>query len=865
MKKFFVLFAFSFTLALSAAGKPMAVFGHAGDLRSMKNSVIGPSGIVAEYPDKWLSPDEMNKYSVIYIGERRPKDFTVNSALENFVKNGGIVIFTGGSVVSLTGKSRDLSAVEHLLGFKFIANMNKVKVSAVQFDDSPLAAELKMASKKFNWNSGFNTNASKITSAKVIAYFISGNKKLPAVLCNKVGKGEVWWIGTMYARYASNQKNTGYADEEGRFILTESGKNLEALKLLYTTIFRRAGNLRNVDAAQSSWGTVPLRAPGNLKYAGKFKNSPTYRKAPVLKNRFKLSENGSPLAVIVSSDRKLRAIAGELQYHLNAITGGKFQIVAKPLPGKAAIILDNTAPSARVIVKTGKDTVTIKGDISMGVYYLLEKLGCRYLWPGKLGKVIPSKPTLWMPDVQLDTTPMLKLRRIRHGGGGSLGERGKLGLKRCGITDEKAFLQASRAARTDHRGNGSFYTWHGIGGSLPYSWGHAFGSYYKLYGKTNPDFFALQPNGSRSQQASPDRPRLCMSNEKLIKHIAAELIAKFNKRPGAQALSVCLNDGGRTRFCMCEGCRKLDPVNGAPLTFNFMVKGIPTAVKYVYLTDRVIHFSNRIAEEVNKVLPGKKVCVYIYSCYSAPPSAVKPSPQLVLFSTAMSYTTDAARAKSLTTLAKLSEFGNELFWRPNALAGFRSIVAPQNYARRMFEDTELLKFNNSPGMDFDCNEQHWACKGLIYYTLSKAMWNPDRLSYDDIVDDYCTTGFGKAAGKVKEYFTRLEKIFDAAASKAVGYCEVFNQEQIAQLNKILDEAENLADTPVEKERVRFLKLGLEAGSYPSGLYHARKAKNTALYRDIQKRYRAFLQRYAIESPLVINPCNAGFRSTFTFR
>ena len=863
MKKFFVLFAFSFTLALSAAGKPAAVFGHPGDLRTMKSNVLSPDGIAAEYPSEWLSPDEMNKYSVIYIGERRPPDFKVNSALENFVKNGGIVIFTGSSVVGLCGKSRDLSAVEHLLGFKYIANMNKVKVSAVEFDASPLAAELKTASRKFKWDCGFNNSASKITSARVIAHFISGNKKFPAVLCNKIGKGEVWWIGTMYFRYASKQKNTGYADEEGRFILTESGKNLESLKQLYTTIFRRAKNLQNADIAKSSWGTVPLRAPGNLKYVGKFQNRPTYRKAPVLKNRFKLSENGTPLAVIVSSDRKLRAIAGELQYHLNAITGGKFQIVSKPLPGKAAIILDNTAPSARVTVKTGKDSVTIKGNISMGVYYLLEKLGCRYLWPGKLGKVIPSKPTLWMPDIQLDTTPMLKLRRIRHGG--KLGDRGKLGLKRCGITDEKAFLQALRNARTDYRGNGNFYAWHGIGGALPYSWGHSFGNYYKLYGKSNPDFFALQPNGSRSQQADPDRPRLCMSNEKLIKHIAAGLIAKFRKRPTMQALSVCLNDGGRTRFCMCEGCRKLDPVNGTPLTFNFTIKGIPTAAKYVHLTDRVLHFSNRIAEEVNKVLPGKKVCVYVYSCYSAPPAAVKPSPQLILFSTAMDYTTDAARTRHLSTLAKLSEFGNELFWRPNALAGFRSIVAPQNYARRMFEDTELLKFNNSPGMDFDCNEQHWACKGLVYYTLSKAMWNPDRLSYDDIVDDYCTAGFGKAAGKVKEYFTRLEKIFDAAASKAVGYCEVFDQEQIAQLKKILDEAEKLAVTPVEKERVRFLKLGLEAGSYVSTLYHARKTKNSAVYKETQKRYRAFIQRYAIESPLVINPCTAGFRSTYTFR
>ncbi|MBR7107769.1 MAG: DUF4838 domain-containing protein [Lentisphaeria bacterium] len=858
---FFAIFAV-FTLA--AAGKPVAVFGHPGDVKSIKTGVLQPAGIAFETPAKFPSPTELDKYSVIYFGERRPAGAEYSSALENFVKNGGTVIFSGSAVISFTGKSRDVSKAAAFLGFSYASNMNKIKVAAVEFNNSALAGELGFAGKKMRWDTGFNTAASKIKSAQIVAVMTAAKgSKPPAVTMNKVGKGEVWWVTPLYFRFTSAQKNTGFADEEGRFILTESGKNVESLKQLYLAIFRRNKNIRESAPVKSSWGTVPLAGKGNITYSGKFKNKPAFKTAPVLEDAFKISDNGQALAQIVVTDRKLRAIAQELKYHLDAITGGKFTISAKRAPGKPALILDNTKPSQKVIIKTGRDTVTFQGNIPMAVYYYLEKLGCRYLWPGKLGKIIPKKPTLFTPAIDFDVTPTLDLRRIRHGG--KLGERGILGLKRCGFTDFQAVVKARAAVSRDAKGNASFYDWHGIGGTIPYSWGHAFGSYYARYGKRNPEFFALQPDGTRSQAASPDRCRLCMSNNKLVKTIAANLIEVFKKRPKMEALSICLNDGGRARFCMCEECRKLDPENGRTYRMSFNIKGIPTAVKYVHLTDRVIDFSNRVAAEVNKVLPGKKVTVYVYSCYSAPPVKVKPSPSLVLLSTAMDYTTDDARNTALRTLASLGEFGNELLWRPNALRGFGSVLAPQNYARRMFDDTELLKANNLRGTDFDCNEQFWSGKGLIYYTLSKALWNPDRLSYDAIVDDYCKHGFGKAAPLVKEYFTRLEQIFDDAASRKVDYCEALTEARLAELDALLQKAAATADTADDKARVEFLQLGLKTGFFATGLYNANKARDTKKYKALQAEYRKFIQRCAFESPLAFSPGNIGFRTRFVFR
>ena len=148
--------------------------------------------------------------------------------------------------------------------------------------------------------------------------------------------------------------------------------------------------------------------------------------------------------------------------------------------------------------------------------------------------------------------------------------------------------------------------------------------------------------------------------------------------------------------------------------------------------------------------------------------------------------------------------------------------------------------------------------------VSKAMWNPDRLSYDDIVDDYCRAGFGEAAPKIKAYFDLMEKIFDEAAAKACDYCEAYTLEKIDALEKILNDAENSTADADIKARVQFLKQGLEIGRFATKLYNAKKNKDKN-YRTIQKEYRAYLQKLAVESPLAYSPGSLGFNTRFLVR
>ena len=155
MKKIIVLSLVASFATLLSAAKPAAIFGHPSDVSSLTKAVLKPVGIKFETPKKWLTPQEMDKYSVIYFGERCA-GAAFSPAFTEYVKKGGIVIFTGSALTGFAGKSRDLTAAQDFLGFAYIGNMGKVKVDKVVFNDSPDAAAMKFAGKTITWGDGYN-------------------------------------------------------------------------------------------------------------------------------------------------------------------------------------------------------------------------------------------------------------------------------------------------------------------------------------------------------------------------------------------------------------------------------------------------------------------------------------------------------------------------------------------------------------------------------------------------------------------------------------------------------------------------------------------------------------------------------------
>ncbi|NCU33614.1 MAG: DUF4838 domain-containing protein, partial [Candidatus Moranbacteria bacterium] len=236
-----------------------------------------------------------------------------------------------------------------------------------------------------------------------------------------------------------------------------------------------------------------------------------------------------------------------------------------------------------------------------------------------------------------------------------------------------------------------------------------------------------------------------------------------------------------------------------------------------------------------------------YSCYKTPPVKVKPHPALMFLYVGIGYTDDKVRSEQTMDFMKWSSFGNPVFWRPNSLGAWGHHSTPQNFARKIFEDFQVLSAHGLAGTDFDCMENNWALKGFIYYVLAKAHWNPENMNYDELLDDYCKSGFGPADKEVKEYLNQLETVSDKAAQGAESICKLFDEQKIASMKSLLDEAEKKAAGNNEVlERIKFLKTGLVCGEYNRKLYLARNEKNVGEYISILDNDVSELQQLKLE-------------------
>ena len=649
----------------------------------------------------------------------------------------------------------------------------------------------------------------------------------------------------------------GEADAHGEYVLSEDGRRAEALRREVREIYKRRPDL-DKGSERALWDVVPLGKAGTLKLPTEFVNKPVFRKRPPFRPGLVLLGNGRKCSIFAPrGSKKLLALADEFAWHLSQMSGQDFAVTpfdGKEPPKAAPAVLfaeDENSPvdmsnirgEASVVKRIG-DTLLIAGrgsGASHSMTHVLEALGFRYIWPGASGKIIPRRSEIVLPaDIDIEFTPKFRVRGVRDGG--SMGERVRYSLRRLGFCPEVAYAR-HRKVLIDRPGNRGFWQWHGVNDTQDvagysdnpgaYVWGHYFGDYAKRYWKDHPEWFALQKDGTRDMSKVGERPTFCLSNRELAEETVRDLVEKFKKDPKKVALSACLPDGGPTAQCMCPECRRLDPVNAPPSR----ICGRP----YVSRTDRAFTFANRLADGVSSILPGKKLTFYAYSDYEQPPVAVKPHPALIILNVSGEYTIGRAREHSHRTLAAWSSFGNEMFWRPNVLRAFNGVI-PCDFSRFAFEDTELLKANNFVGTDFDCMDNVWAVKGLMFYMTAKALMNPMRLSYDDLLDDYCRAGFGSAADDVKAYFAYLAKVSDEVTrdnldyrSSGGKYLEAFD---LDGANRLLDRAEASAAGDAEAlRRIRLLRVGLK---YAGHERNVRAAVRGPQWLAVRKEYLRFV-------------------------
>lgn len=454
-----------------------------------------------------------------------------------------------------------------------------------------------------------------------------------------------------------------------------------------------------------------------------------------------------------------------------------------------------------VLIRTRGNTLALLGPRSSSdpfgtrhaVIGFLEMLGCRYLWPGELGKVVPKQTTIAIGSLDFHYTPNIGQRHIRFQ---SLSSRSEVGLDR---------LQLSKTQWSEARQNATateceigWGHWHRLGGRLGIHGGHAGAGLkggWEKHGAEHPVWFALQPDGTRDQSKAGGRFRLCMSNQGLMEYVAESIVEQVSADPNAVSVSLSPNDGGYSSFCMCEGCKKLDPPDAPKirmLLFDKVGESKRREIEYVSLTDRTVSYWNGIAERVTKVHPDVLFVIDAYSCYSQPPVRQKLHPNLVV-----RYVPSTADGWE-----GWQEAGpKRIFWRPNILLANRRNGLPHVMVQRLADTMKFMADNGTLATDFDSVIHNWAVHGVNYYAAARLNWNP-HLTAQEILNDYCQAGFAKGAEAVKRYFLTIQEI-------AGDEEKTYTPEVIRQLRGFLNEADRTVDDDdIVRPRIAFLRIGL---------------------------------------------------------
>jgi hypothetical protein len=455
-----------------------------------------------------------------------------------------------------------------------------------------------------------------------------------------------------------------------------------------------------------------------------------------------------------------------------------------------------------------------------GAHALLERhFGYRWLWPGELGEVFPRQSELALAPLNEQDEPSLPARGMRNYYPTTRAPHHQHNSALLRLNRETATL-IEKAKESD-----DWFSAMGLGRSKVYSYGHAFTDWWEKYGATHPEYFALQPDGTRDQAKIGDghKARLDVSNPQLIQAVANEAIQAFRADPARASFSISPNDGGPPGFCMCEVCRRLDPPNAPKITANFG-DGYRSA-EYVSLTDRYVNFYGKVAEIVGKEFPDRVLGCYAYSAYRTPPLYAKLPPNVLVGFVGLSYFNEEQRQANLKDWDNWTRAANHLLLRPNALIAGHGF--PAVYAHKLGADVKHCYATGMIATDFDSVMHNWSGQGLNYYVLAKLLWDPSQ-NVDTLIQDYCNKGFGKASPEIQKYFAALEVLTNKIAkgandsaneedaiSKSAFYSGLhvlthfYTDTELNHLQSLLDAAKTQAGgDEIVLQRIDFLGQGL---------------------------------------------------------
>ncbi|MEO1984630.1 MAG: DUF4838 domain-containing protein [Fuerstiella sp.] len=346
----------------------------------------------------------------------------------------------------------------------------------------------------------------------------------------------------------------------------------------------------------------------------------------------------------------------------------------------------------------------------------LRGLGVRWYMPGDVGEIVPQRKSIALPDIDETVRPDFPMRILNF--------------------------------RPSVYGRGVMMWGFRLGVRQPYGRQAAHG----LHGMTDnertfsnhPDWFALY-GGKRHNQPNIRNNQLCYSNEELFQEtvqFARMQLDHFNM----DVVSIMPPDG-YTAICQCRKCEgKESPALGS--------RGM--------LSNYVWDFVNRVAKEVGKTHPDRKISNCAYGIYTEPPSNIdklEPNVQVIIVGGRRPLSDQRDDLRRLRA-AWQQKTDNPVEIFENYPFTGRGFYLPAYFPRLLGESINETK-GQSRGEDIwitmDFKQDAVGYNHFLLYFTARMYWGGKDQDAGALFDEYVETFYGPAAAEMAKFFAYCEQ------------------------------------------------------------------------------------------------------------
>lgn len=423
--------------------------------------------------------------------------------------------------------------------------------------------------------------------------------------------------------------------------------------------------------------------------------------------------------------------------------------------------------------------------------FLQNYLGVRWLWPGE--EEVPEQPTITLTPFELRYHPTLRMRQPIFWA---------ISPCRIGFTPGQPVPDWNRFNRVSLD-------------SLYVPGNHAFSKWWDQYHEAHPDYFALQPDGTRSGYPSPNYAKICESNPKVWEQWLDDVEAAVAQHPTLRIFNAAENDGWNQGHCICSNCLAWDDPEGTPRPFSWQGLG----QEYVALSDRQVTFANHLARGLKARFPGKdySVAILAYGNSEPPPIHAVPDDNVFLVDVQGFFHDwempgrlyDSNAKEQRENYIAWSKVAKNHIWRPNIGQGGwkQGMPTDLDWIAQCFR---LLGETGCKGVYLDSVNYYWGTQAPAYYLLAQLAWNP-MADAEAMMNDYFQKGFGPAGESVHAYFRLLQIPHRKMLPGGQDWVTAFDKETFTQAEQLLEQAQKTLEGAPERytRRLAFVRAGYE--------------------------------------------------------